>query len=642
MFLSQKKNNLNMNLPNNSIKDFEEQNKNDIIALDEASILNILTDLKEDKKSLEDQRIATLNILEDISEAQEELQFKYKHTRVLQNLLQRLTITIDPKSVMENMLSAFEELLDFDVVSFVISDFGGAKNYSHIYLYSKTLIGRSYIEVSRASFLEFLDSLPASVKNVVNLKQQLRGKLYHEFIKGSMQTDEALGRRPASGFVVPLLFNNIDEKILLGAFYIASLSEKTKYSQTQIEVARDIAILVSMNIERIKTMIRSEYSRMSNIVDSMSNGVIVYNQALAVTLANPIIEKMTGLPCSSSSSSSSSSMFPLEEFGNLIKDINILEIAKSVLNSGISTHIKEAKLFNYYFEIYISPVRDSNGDIQGGAIIMHDITHTKEVSKIESDFITTASHQLRTPLTGIQWVIERFLKKEKVTEQGKEFLNDIHTSVSRLTSLVDLLLNVSRIEGGRVGISPQPLELVGFMNGYIEEIEPLIVKNNLKLNFQRHPKELNIITDSSAMRNIVQSLVSNAIEYTPEGGEIGISLEKLEHASSAKSDASNSNKKALGGGKADKSHGTFLLTIGDTGIGIPKEEQKTIFDKFTRAKNAQLVKTDGTGLGMYIAKQAVELLGGKIWFHSTVGKGTVFYVELPIEAKEKKGERQIA
>lgn len=246
--------------------------------------------------------------------------------------------------------------------------------------------------------------------------------------------------------------------------------------------------------------------------------------------------------------------------------------------------------------------------------ISQDISKRKEVDRLKSEFITVASHQLRTPLTSIRWVVELFLKKEQLTDQGKEYLHDIHTSAQKLSELVDILLNVSRIEEGEVAVSPRPLEIVKFLSNYVEELRPLLDKKKLTLNFT-HPDELTISTDESAFRNVAQSIVSNSVEYTLAGGTINVDLKKNEHE--------------------------FYLTISDTGIGIPKAEQDHISHKFTRGSNAMLIKTDGTGLGLYIAYRAVESLGGSIRFESEENKGTTFFIKLPIESKVRAGKKLI-
>jgi methyl-accepting chemotaxis protein len=263
-----------------------------------------------------------------------------------------------------------------------------------------------------------------------------------------------------------------------------------------------------------------------------------------------------------------------------------------------------------------APLKDKNGNVTGCIVVFRDITKEREIDRAKSEFISVASHQLRTPMTGIQWVIERFLKKEiGLSDQGKEYLKDLHTSSVRLSELVDSLLNVSRIEsGGGVAVTPEKLDLIKFIEDYLGELTPLLVKKNITLKFEDHPDNFEIKSDPKVLRNVIQSIVSNAIEYTPESGSIEVCVEK------------NSD---------------VMIKVKDTGIGIPEKEQSRMFEKFHRADNAKVVKTDGTGLGLYIAKSATEALGGKIDFISHEGKGTTFYIELPIEIKKSEGGKDL-
>ena len=271
----------------------------------------------------------------------------------------------------------------------------------------------------------------------------------------------------------------------------------------------------------------------------------------------------------------------------------------------------------YDTEVRISPISDDAGNIQFFVRIEVDITKKKEVDRIKNEFISIASHQLRTPMTGIKWVVERFIKKEKLSAKGVQYLRDIQTSTHRLSQFIDLLLNASRVEGGKIGIVPRPVELIQFIRSYIIESTPLIESRGLRVIFENHPSELVIKTDIGALRNIIQSLVSNSIEYTPKGGEVEISVEMQEH-------------------------GIVQVKVRDTGIGIPLDSQEHIFNKFTRAENAKLVKTDGTGLGLFIVKQAVELLGGEVSFVSEENYGTTFTVNIPIESLPREGEKKFA
>lgn len=355
------------------------------------------------------------------------------------------------------------------------------------------------------------------------------------------------------------------------------------------------------------------------ILDYIGDGLVVVDKRGHIILVNLAAQEMLGWAMSRALGR------PWTEVLRLTNDRSeLLPARRRSLAIALATGAKVVDNDNYITRkdgrlfaaaITATPVLINN-KIVGGVAIFRDITKQRELDRAKSEFISIASHQLRTPMTGIKWVVERLLKKEKISPTGREYLSDIHNSMVRLSSLVDQLLNVSRIESGGIGVTPEPLEVVEFIASYLAECRPLIDKKKLKLIFAVHPARLPAETDRHALRNIIQSLVSNAIEYTPDGGEVELTL----------------------GAKRQ----TFLLAVRDTGIGIPKDEQTSIFNKFYRGSNALKVKTDGTGLGLHIVKHAVSLLKGKITFESAENKGTTFFVELPLKSPAVSGQKTFA
>jgi len=165
-------------------------------------------------------------------------------------------------------------------------------------------------------------------------------------------------------------------------------------------------------------------------------------------------------------------------------------------------------------------------------------------------------------------------------------------------------------------VRPEELDIVKFISEYLSETTPLTEEKRQTLHFREHPKSLMVQSDPIILRNVIQSLVSNAIEYTHDEGTVTLGLKELNDSE-------------------------FELTVADTGIGIPKEEQENIFQKFHRAENARLHKPDGSGLGLHITKEAIKLLGGRISFVSKEGEGTTFTVVLPVKVKAKEGEKTL-
>jgi signal transduction histidine kinase len=236
----------------------------------------------------------------------------------------------------------------------------------------------------------------------------------------------------------------------------------------------------------------------------------------------------------------------------------------------------------------------------------------KEIKKeslgsIQTDFITLASHQLRTPLSGMRWLIELMLQPRTgpLNKKQKDYLTKIYSSNERMIALVNDLLEVTRLDNGDTKIYIQPTDITQIIRGLIKEKAQQVQHKNLKITFTTEQEPFPLVkTDSNRIKQAIGNILSNAISYTPDGGTICIDL-KI------------------------KQDGQVECMIQDTGVGIPKDQQKYIFNKFYRGQNVLKFETVGTGLGLYITKAFIEGSGGKIWLNSDEGKGTTFYFTLP-------------
>jgi len=233
------------------------------------------------------------------------------------------------------------------------------------------------------------------------------------------------------------------------------------------------------------------------------------------------------------------------------------------------------------------------------------LEHLREVDRAKTEFVSLASHQLRTPLTSVSWFSEMLLKSEvgPLNPKQKEYLDEVYAQNRRMIDLVDDLLNSSRIDMGMLNIEPRVVEIEKILENVIHEMEPLAREKNINVEKNIAEKLPLVQTDPEMIRVVFQNILSNAVKYTPDRGQIYVKLTSL---------------------------GTrVLLGVSDSGYGIPKSQQNRVFTKMFRADNIRSKVTDGTGLGLYIAKAVVKELGGKIYFESEEGKGTTFFVELP-------------
>jgi signal transduction histidine kinase len=253
--------------------------------------------------------------------------------------------------------------------------------------------------------------------------------------------------------------------------------------------------------------------------------------------------------------------------------------------------------------------------VVGGILIVIDYIITNsferiaEASRMKTEFISVVSHQLRSPLTNLKYSLEILTsgKIGKIEEKEKEYFEILKENIQRMGDLINDLLTISRIETGKLPLKTQEVSLVDLTKKLILKFKDYAEAANVKIEFEAERNLPKVSADPLWLEQVVENLVDNAIRYIKDEGEVKIKIYK-------------DSKK-------------IYFEIQDTGVGIPKEEQKYIFQKFFRAQNVLKYQTEGSGLGLHITKRILELMGGKIWFKSKEGKGTTFYFSLPIKEK---------
>ncbi len=239
----------------------------------------------------------------------------------------------------------------------------------------------------------------------------------------------------------------------------------------------------------------------------------------------------------------------------------------------------------------------------------------REVDELKSNFISVVAHQLRTPLSGIKWTLNMLLSGDmgEMNNDQKTFLMKGYESNNRMIALVNDMLATDRIQSGKLRYGFRYIDLVDLLDNVLFEVSPNAVKRQISIRFKNKLEGLpQAYVDPESMRAVFQNLLENAIKYTIKGGTIWVDMQDQKE---------------------------FLeISIRDDGIGIPADQQKNIFEKFFRARNASKHETDGTGLGLYIAKAVVEKNGGRIWFDSSEGKGTTFHFTVPIKEPLAKAQ----
>lgn len=266
-------------------------------------------------------------------------------------------------------------------------------------------------------------------------------------------------------------------------------------------------------------------------------------------------------------------------------------------------------------EFSISPVRGQDDAITGASLVGRDITerkkserHIKELNETRNKFITIISHQLRTPLTAVNWNLESLLNGDygKLEETQRKFLQVTHHASVEITRRIRNLLTAMDVEEGRVRYETEEVSLSSLCAGVVNEMRPLCELKNLSCTYVPAPSDLPLIDgDGKKLRTAVAVLVENAIAYTKDGGTVSMTLRSTGDAA--------------------------RFEVVDTGVGIPLAEQRHIFTRFFRASNASVMQADAFGLGLFLAKSFVEQHHGTIGFESKEGQGSTFWFELPLK-----------
>jgi PAS domain S-box-containing protein len=386
------------------------------------------------------------------------------------------------------------------------------------------------------------------------------------------------------------------------------LLEKIK----ELESTQQALMKVVYDLELAKTLAEAREAKDQAILSNVGDGLIVTDAAGNILMINKVATAMMRVEDGEVDGKVIYEKFPLyDQNGEFVpRERRPIFL---VLHTG--QRVKESFEFRrsdgtkFFIDITATSVMQS-GKLTGAIAIIRDVTKEKDVDRMKTEFISLASHQLRTPLSAINWFSEMLLAGDAgpLSDPQKEFAQNIIDSTRRMIDLVNALLNISRIESGRIIVDPKLTDLSKLLDGIVHDLKGKIEERqqNLAVSVYHDLPLINI-------GQVYLNLLTNAIKYTSKGGDISVLVSR----------------------KGDE----LISQVSDNGYGIPKSEQGRMFQKFFRATNIAKVETDGTGLGMYLIKAIIESSGGKIWFESEEGKGTTFWFSLPMSGmKARAGE----
>ena len=374
-------------------------------------------------------------------------------------------------------------------------------------------------------------------------------------------------------------------------------------------ISQDITERKNEQQQILETKIRYE-----SILDSIGDAVFACDVNGKIILFNKMAEQMTGVSISKAIGENHNKIinFINDSNGKSSDDI-VAEVIKNNKIIKIINHVELVRTDGQKIPVtsIASPIHYANKTI-GCVVVMRDVTQERRIDIAKTEFVSLASHQLRTPLSTINWYSEMLLSSDigNLTPTQNQYTKQVYQASVRMVDLVNALLNVSRLELGTFAINPSMVNVVMIVKKCIKNFSLQISKKKLviKQEFDNKISEMKI--DPQLFDIVVQNLLSNSIKYSSDKGVITISIKR-----------DNDN---------------IILAVADKGVGIPQGQQKDIFKKLFRADNAKIADPDGSGLGLYIVKEIVDNAGGKIWFMSNKKKGTIFSVSIPLSGMVKK------
>jgi two-component system phosphate regulon sensor histidine kinase PhoR len=361
-------------------------------------------------------------------------------------------------------------------------------------------------------------------------------------------------------------------------------------------------------LDRTIQTLTEERNLSSAILGSMVEGVAVVNGAERLVFANPGFASILGLDVPPVSGSA---------LLEVVRQTELIEAVRRVLagEPRVEAEIATGTLRQHYFAATVASVRA--GETSGAVIVLHDITELRKLERIRRDFVANVSHEFRTPLTAIQGFSETLLGGAMNDPQNRErFLGIILEHARRLARLTEDLLRLSQMDADRLELELRSVNVKQLIESCYETASHRAAEKELEVSLDLPTHLPDVSGDARRLQEVLQNLLDNAIQYTLPGGKIVLS--------------------------ADTKNEEVILTVSDTGIGIPQADQPRIFERFYRVDVARSREAGGTGLGLAIAKHLIEGHGGRIWVESEVGIGSKFHVSVPLFDPERAAPRATA
>ncbi|MBR5809519.1 MAG: HAMP domain-containing protein, partial [Clostridia bacterium] len=382
----------------------------------------------------------------------------------------------------------------------------------------------------------------------------------------------------------------VAEKIASGEFTAVQQTD----AKDELGILSNTFSYMSTELSRTMEEVNSEKNKVETILNNMTDGILAFNTKGELIHINPKAKKMIGRQ-----------FYDDIKFDTFFKELDAdISMGSLIYINDEERSERQATINDKIIRFIFAPFKIEN-KIGGILVVMHDITSQQKLEFSRREFVANVSHELRTPLTTVKSYAETLMDMPYDEEMHTKFLGTMANEADRMTRIVKDLLTLSRLDEGQYEVRPyEQIDLANFLTGVVERMFFSAKEKHQTLLLHAPNQNSVVLSDRDKLEQVVINIISNAIKYTPEGGEIDVYFGTL--------------------------YKDAYIKVRDNGIGIPKENLPRIFERFYRVDKARSRETGGTGLGLAIAKQIMNQLGGNISITSDVGEGTEVIISIPI------------
>ena len=525
-------------------------------------------------------------------------------TRGLASLLavaETATQSLDIEKVLNDTLDKSLEILGFDVGFIRVLD-----------PESKTMVVRAARGLRSPEFLSYATPIASDRRNVSRIVFETKEPYISPDIrKNPLYKNRTMEREGViSTAAAPVMSKNR----VLGVIVVGSRSFH-RFAKREINLLKAFGAQLGAALENAQLYDEVSKSKayIEDLVENAGDAIISTDMEDRILTWNRAAEVIFGYSKEEAIGQSMAILLPPGHLRELEEIRNKVQLTGLIRNLEVRKKRKDGTIIDV--ALAVSPIKDKNGNVIGFLHLAKDITEKqryeqrlKELDKMKSDFVSNVSHELRTPLTAVKGSVDNMLDglTGLLNEKQSRYLTRIKSNADRLTRLINDILDLSRIEAGKIDLQPAVLSLVALAKEVAEGLRPVAVDKLISLEVASPDAGVTAWADRDKVIQVLMNLIGNAVKFTPTIGKVSVTVER----------------------NGDE---WVQTSVADTGPGIPLEEANKIFDKFYQIAQAGKQKARGTGLGLAISRALVEMHGGRIWVESEVGSGSTFFFTLPAQ-----------